>query len=184
MDLPVFSPAERAGGTERPDDREGFVLSNGFVLQLAESGLTMVPRKPPGATTYKNILEHVTGPFPDPDLWQIEQPPGQPGSYYIVNVGIALVIGIVAQVTAGAALELFERKRETSQLWRFEAVPNEPGRYYIASAAMGLVMGAKAPVAAGAGALALERRPTANQWFKVLTATGAPAEPPAADPGR
>lgn len=141
----------------------------------------MVPRKPPGTTTYKNILEHVTGPFPDPDLWQFEQPPGQPGSYYIVNVGIALVIGIAAPVTAGAALELLERKRETSRLWTFEAVPNEPGRYYVASAAMGLVMGAKPPAVAGGEALALERHPTATQWFKVLSATGAPAEPPAAD---
>jgi hypothetical protein len=100
-------PAQRAGGPERPDDREGFVLSNGFVLQLAKSGLTMVPRKRPGATTYVNSFEHVTGPFPDPDRWSFEPVPAQSGSYYIVNVASALVIGIAAPVTAGSALELF-----------------------------------------------------------------------------
>jgi hypothetical protein len=144
----------------------------------------MVPRKRPGATTYVNSFEHVTGPFPDPDRWSFEPVPAQSGSYYIVNVASALVIGIAAPVTAGSALELFERQRETSQLWRFEAVPNEPGRYYVASAAMGLVMGAKAQAVAGAEVLALEREPTANQWFKVLTATGAPAGPPASNPGQ
>jgi hypothetical protein len=156
-------------------------LSNGFLIQLAESGLTVVPRKRPGTPFYAIILEHVQGPFPDPDLWQFEQPPGQPGSYYIVNVAAALVIGIDTPVSAGAGLQLFERKREPSQLWRFEAVPNEPGCYYLASAAMGLVMGARPPAAAGDAVVALERQPTANQWFKVLTATGAPAQPPAAD---
>lgn len=144
----------------------------------------MVPRKRPGAATYVNSFEHVTGPFPDPDCWNFEPVPGQPGSYYIVNVAAALVIGIAAPVAAGSALELFERRRETSQLWRFEAVPNGPGRYYVASAAKGLVMGAKTEAAAGAEVLALEREPTANQWFKVMTATGAPAQPPVAEPGQ
>lgn len=157
-------------------------MSDAYRIESADGSLAVGPKKPGTAGSAIN-LEKIGGPFPDPDLWTFEPSPESPGSYYIVNAQVSLVIAIETPVIAGSGLQLLERKHEPSQLWRFEAVPNQPGCYYIASGAMALVMGLGQPVAPGIKVRAVERKPEANQWWRVLTNTGAPAHPPAVQPG-